>query len=114
MQNGPLCCVGVTGHDDFQWCDCFEDSSKEVADDQEGLIFVAFLLESVQDLNFRQDFLNGSETSETLLLAELYVAKLSLKCCTYLATFVSFWPPLVTFSKIVKAFVMKVVQVSVS
>ena len=47
---------------------------------------------------FKQVFLNGSETSETLLLAELYVAKLSLKCrylfgdfCKFLAPFGHFF-----------------------
>ena len=40
-----------------------------------------------------QVFLNGSETSETLLQAELYVAKLSLKCRYLFGNFCKFLAP---------------------
>ena len=41
----------------------------------------------------QQVFLNGSETSETLLQAELYVAKLSLKCRYLFGNFCKFLAP---------------------
>ena len=44
-------------------------------------------------LSTAQDFLNGSETSETLVLAELYVAKLSLKCWYLFGDFCKFLAP---------------------
>ena len=40
-----------------------------------------------------QVFLNGSETSETLLQSELYVAKLSLKCRYLFGNFCKFLAP---------------------
>ena len=42
---------------------------------------------------WQQVFLNGSETSETLLQSELYVAKLSLKCRYLFGNFCKFLAP---------------------
>ena len=56
---------------------------------------------AVEGLVTVQSSLNGLETSKTLLLAELYVAKLSLKCqylfgdfCKFLASEIKLLKPL--------------------
>ena len=48
---------------------------------------------AVEGLVTVQSSLNGLETSKTLLLAELYVAKLSLKCPYLFGDFCKFLAP---------------------